>query len=200
MIGRIIGEVVAKDCPFVTIMTQGGVGYDVALVLDFFAKSVQGALISVETLLVIKDDAHTLYGFENLAQKRLFARLIRVSGVGAKMAHALLSSMSVTDLVAAISAGDEKTLTRVPGVGKKLAGRLCLELQDTLSKSSEALGLSDGLEYSNVAQINNAKDDAIMALLGLGYKKAEIDRALDGLVQTDTQSLLKAALARLVPF
>lgn len=186
MIACILGEVLALSAPKAVLLTQGGLGYEVHLTAGAFTKMRLGSVINVPCTLVIKDDAHTLYGFEDDAQKTLFGQLIKTQGVGAKMAMALLSSFDCADLINAICNQDTTRLCQVPGVGKRMAQRLILELKDALPKTCAH---------------PSARGDVERALLGLGYSKDETQKTLDAIpIADDTQALLKAALAYLARF
>ncbi|HET7314325.1 Holliday junction branch migration protein RuvA [Salinisphaera sp.] len=201
MIGRLRGRIVEKQPPRLVI-DVGGVGYEVdAPMSTFFALSQQAGEVTLLTQMVVREDAILLYGFAEDAERRLFRELIKVSGVGAKLALTVLSGMSVADFVATIEADDAARLTGLPGVGKKTAARLLVEMRDKLSGTDIAPGLNGapaqaGLEPDG----SGARADARHALIALGYKPAEADRLLRGIdtESLDSEALIREALKRAV--
>jgi Holliday junction DNA helicase RuvA len=156
-----------------------------------------GETLILHTHLVVREDAQLLYGFADKRDRQLFRELIRLNGVGPKLALALMSSLTVDELVRCVQAQDTSVLVKIPGVGKKTAERLLVELKDRF-KAWEALpGMSDlGIEPSAGASVSNAENDALSALLSLGYKPQEASRAVaavkeDGLSSED---LIRRAL------
>ena len=153
-----------------------------------------GAEITLHTHLVVREDAHSLYGFAHLAERALFRELIRVSGVGPRLALLILSGMSVELFGRCVRDGDAASLTRLPGIGKKTAERLIIELRDRidgLSGDSAAVGLAGGLIVAPEAR---PADDAISALVSLGYKLPEASRMVQSL---ETDGLSSEAIIRL---
>lgn len=167
MIGRITGNLIEKNPPTICIDVNG-IGYEIDIPMStLYDLPELGQRISLHTHLSIRDDAHVLFGFGSAAERSAFRALIKVSGIGPKTALAILSSLSVDDLSAAIEAEDIALLTRAPGIGKKTAERMLLELRDkfTLSTSSSVSASSD-------------RSDILNALLALGYNQTEINKAL----------------------
>ena len=163
MIGRIQGIVVEKDFPQV-IVSVGGVGYEIDVPMStFYPLPRTGEEVTLLTHMVVREDAHLLFGFLTANERAAFRQLLKISGVGPKVALAVLSGLSVEDLAAAVGAEDAARLTKIPGIGKKTAERLVLELRDKLPKVVPAA--------RSQAAADNA--DVVNALLGLGYNERE---------------------------
>lgn len=175
MIGRLRGTLAEKQPPYLLI-DVGGVGYEVEAPLSTFSSlPVVGAETELFTQLVVRDDAHLLFGFATRRERSMFRALTRISGVGAKLALAVLSGMSPDEFSACIAEGDVTRLTRLPGVGKKTAERLLVELRDKLDVPVTSGGF--GAISAGSAE-GSASGDAVAGLLALGYKPAEAERAL----------------------
>jgi Holliday junction DNA helicase RuvA len=169
VIGRLSGRLVEKHPPQI-IVDVGGVGYELDVPMStFYQLPAAGEPVTLHTHQVVREDAHQLFGFATDEERRVFRQLLKISGVGARLALAVLSGLSVADLHAAVSAQDGSRLTRVPGVGKKTAERLLLELRDKLDAVAvvSAAGTGDG----QAGDITNA-------LLALGYNEREAGWAL----------------------
>jgi Holliday junction DNA helicase RuvA len=166
VIGRLIGRLASKHPPQL-LVDVGGVGYEVEVPMStFYSLPAAGEAVTLFTHLVVREDAHVLYGFASLEERTAFRQLIRISGVGARTALAVLSGLSVGDLAQAVALQDAQILTKVPGIGKKTAERLLLELKGRLADARPgAAGSSDILN----------------ALLGLGYSEKEAQAAVKGL-------------------
>ena len=194
MIGRLRGVLVWKQPPGLMIDAHG-VGYELEASLTTFQTLPEvGAEITLHTHLAVREDAHTLYGFAHLTERTLFRELIRVSGVGPRLALLILSGMSVELFGRCIHDGDAASLTRLPGIGKKTAERLIIELRDRigeLGSYSATVGLAGG---SIVAPEARPVDDAISALVSLGYKLPEASRMVQSL---ETDGLSSEAIIRL---
>jgi len=163
VIGRIQGIVVEKNFPQV-IVSVNGVGYEIDVPMStFYPLPRTGEEVTLLTHLVVREDAHLLYGFLTAGERAAFRQLLKISGVGPKVALSVLSGLSVDDLAAAVAAEDATRLTKIPGVGKKTAERLVLELRDKLPKVVPA-GRSEAAA---------ANADVVNALLGLGYNERE---------------------------
>ena len=196
MIAMIKGEVVALSVPVVCVMTAGGVGYNIEMAVNDFCRMQLGEMVNLHTHLAVREDQHSLYGFCYPSDKEVFKKLIKINGVGAKMALAILSSMSATDLAEHIAANNETALTRIPGVGKKTAQRLIIEMTGKLDAGDRlSLDKPKGTQMQLVYEIESA-------LIGLGYKEKEAQSAIKQCYQDgmDTQSLLKSALKVLSGF
>lgn len=170
MIAHLRGTLLSKR-PGQAIVEAGGVGYDVALSIpSFTALPAEGGLVALHIYTVVREDALALFGFLNLEEKRLFERLITVSGVGPKLAITILGGLSPERTITAIRSQDHATLTRIPGVGKKLAERLVVELKDKLEDMAAApVATSAG----------PAADDVLSALVNLGYQRPAAQRAIE---------------------
>lgn len=171
MIGRLAGTVAAKSPPQVLVDVQG-VGYEVDVPMSTFcALPPTGGAVTLLTHQVVREDAHVLFGFLSHDEREAFRQLIRISGVGPRTALALLSGLSVADLAAAVSEQQAGRLVKVPGIGKKTAERLLLELK---GKLGDALG-------SAASSRSGAHPDISQALLALGYNEREAETALKAL-------------------
>jgi holliday junction DNA helicase RuvA len=172
MIGAVRGRIVAKSPPQLTVEV-GGLGYELeAPMSTFFHLPAIGAEVQLLTHLVVREDAHVLYGFATEDERRLFRSLIRVSGVGPKIALALLSGISVSAFAQCVRNEDSTALTRVPGVGRKTAERLIIEMRDRLTPPTGSTAASAAPAGSS------AVSEAYGALVALGYRPAEADRLL----------------------
>ncbi len=189
MIGFLEGTLVSKLPPQLTL-DVGGVGYEIqAPMSTFYGLPKSGEPLRLVTHLVIRDDAHVLYGFASEAERALFRSLLKVSGVGARIALGILSGISVEGFRRCVVEKDIVALTRLPGIGRKTAERLLVEMPDRLP----AQDLSGGDGGDGVA---NAQGEAHGALLALGYKPAEASRMLKDLDATrlGTEELIREAL------
>ena len=195
MIGFLRGRLTAKHPPQLLI-DVGGVGYEVeAPMSTFYGLPPTGTDISLFTHLVVREDAHVLFGFGTERERRLFRELIKVSNVGPKLALALLSGMSVDSFLLCIEAQDADTLVRIPGVGRKTAERLLIEMKDrikTFSALEAVLPRAEGMPPA----ANEAQAEAFSALVALGYKPAEITRLLKGVdpAAKTVEDLIRGAL------
>jgi holliday junction DNA helicase RuvA len=172
MIAHLRGTLLAKH-PNQAIVETHGVGYDVTISVPTFTEMpAAGAEVALHIHTHVREDALSLYGFLRLAEKQLFEKLLTVSGIGPKLAITILSGMPADEMVGAIRGGDLARLTRIPGIGKKTAERMVLELRDKLPA---ATGASDA---SSIALASPVEEDVISALVNLGYQRAAADRAL----------------------
>ena len=168
MIGRIAGRLLAKQPPQV-LVDVAGVAYELDVPMStFYNLPASGEAVTLFTHLVVREDAHILYGFATLEERAAFRQLIRISGVGARTALAVLSGMSVADLAQAVAAQEAGRLTRIPGIGKKTAERLLLELKGRLAEAQAPGGAEKPA-------------DVVNALLALGYSEKEALGAVRGL-------------------
>jgi holliday junction DNA helicase RuvA len=189
VIGFLRGTLVLKEPPRLTL-DVGGVGYELeAPMSTFYMLPETGQPVRLATHLLIRDDAHVLFGFHSDAERRLFRSLLKVSGVGARIALGVLSGMSVESFTQCVLEKDVASLTRLPGVGRKTAERLLVEMPDRLRSELPGIG---------AAPIAQGQELAQGALLALGYKPAEAARMLDGLDATalGTEELIREALKR----
>jgi Holliday junction DNA helicase RuvA len=177
MIGSLRGKLLSKQPPFLSI-DVGGVGYELeAPMSTFYTLPVVGAEVTVCTHLVIRDDAHILYAFGTERERRLFRELLKVSNVGPKIALALLSGISVDGFLQCVEAEDTDALVRVPGVGRKTAERLLVEMRDRV-KSFGAVAATS-LAIPGTEGVNpGIQSEAFSALVALGYKPPEVTRLL----------------------
>lgn len=186
MIGRLAGTLSEKRPPTVVVDVQG-IGYEVDVPMStFFLLPATGSAVVLHTHLVVREDAHLLFGFATEEERRVFRQLLKISGVGARTALSLLSGMSVSELYLAVSSQDGARLTRIPGIGKKTAERLLLELRDKLGTGAPA-----ALAGSPAA----VRSDSLNALLALGYSEKEAGLALAKVPpETPVQDAIRQAL------
>lgn len=200
MIGRLSGVVLELQ-PSWLLLDVHGVGYELEIPLSTLEQlPAVGQSTTVHTHLVVREDAHLLYGFASHQERTLFRALIKISGVGPKLALSLLSGMEPDQLLRCLQQGEVTALTRIPGVGKKTAERLIVEMRDRVSTlMTTSTSTSTSTSNSWLPAINAAQE-AEQALISLGYKPADALRALDGIDATglDTASLLRAALRSMV--
>lgn len=196
MIGFLRGKLIAKTPPQLLLDVQG-VGYEVeAPMTTFYDLPQLGEEVQLFTHLVIRDDAHILFAFSTEADKTLFRLLIKVNGVGPKMALTILSGQSSTEFRRCIHDNDIQTLIRLPGVGKKTAERLVIEMRDRLPESSQNEIIEEvqgGLSYSTRT---NPKQEAISALCALGYKSQDAHKMVKNLSSEikSCEEIIKLAL------
>ena len=177
MIGRISGTLVEKNPPSITVDVQG-LGYEVDVPMStFYNLPAAGEKVSLHTHLVVREDGHYLYGFATPDERAAFRQLLKISGIGARTALAVLSGMSVGELAQAVTLQGAGRLTKIPGIGKKTAERLLLELRDRLPKTLAAGGVKVGAGDT----AGDALADIMNALLALGYNEREALAAMKGL-------------------
>ena len=200
MIGRLRGTLAEKQPPHL-LLDVGGVGYEVEVPMTtLYRLPPQGEIVTLHTHLVVREDAHLLYGFGEKRERELFRELIRLNGVGPKLALALMSSLEVDELVRCVQAQDTVALVKVPGVGKKTAERLLVELKDRF-KAWENLPAIAPLVLPNQASVAaSAEADAVSALVSLGFKPQEASRAVAAVEGEDLSSeeLIRRALKGMV--
>jgi len=171
MIGRLTGLLLEKNPPQIVIDVQG-VGYELDVPMStFYSLPATGERLSLHTHLIVREDGHSLYGFATDGERAAFRQLLRIAGIGARTALAVLSGMSVAELAQTVAMQEPERLTRVPGIGKKTAERLLLELRDKLPKT---------LTVSKTA-VQASGSDILHALLALGYSEREAQGALSQL-------------------
>ena len=192
MIARISGELLEVRLTSLVI-EAGGLGYEVLVAPDIAASLQVGERIELFTSQVIREDSSTLFGFRNTQARELFNQVQTVSGVGPKVAHSLLSSFTPDDLRIAIGSGDLKSLEKVPGIGKKVASRIVLELQDKFGNQMQQRELIGGKWRASLRD----------ALTSLGYSTREADSAIDKTLesvekpdQMELSELLKISLSQ----
>lgn len=195
MIGALRGTLVHKRPPAL-LLDVNGVGYELeAPMSTFYVLPAPGATVSLYAHMVVREDAQLLYGFATEAERRLFRDLLRVSGVGPKIGLALLSGITVDAFAVCVETQDVETLVRVPGIGRKTAERLVVELRDRVRGPDAALA---GGEQSapQAAGARGAAAEAYSAMVALGYRPAEVTRLLQG-VKTPglaTEDIIREAL------
>lgn len=194
MIGRLSGRLALKQPPLL-LLDVGGVGYEVEAPMSTFYKlPAVGESVTLQTHLTVRDDAHLLFGFATATEKALFRELIKISGVGPKLALTVLSGVSVEDFWNTIRAGDAARLTKLPGVGRKTADRLVIEMRDKAGAEGETgVGIRLAIDGS-------ALGEAKSALAALGYKPAEIQRFTEAVYKDgmSTEQIIQEALKRAV--
>lgn len=202
MIGFVRGVLVYKEPPQL-VVDVGGVGYEVEAPMSTWATLPGlGAEVHLRTHLLIREDQHQLFGFASEAERRLFRDLLKVSGVGARIALAILSGITVEGFVRCVQLRDTAALTRVPGVGRKIAERLVMEMGDRIGELAAAGVVSAAAPASSAAPVAATAEAEVMnALLSLGYKSAEARHMIEqaGATHTDTAELLRAALRAAAP-
>ncbi|MGM0783069.1 MAG: Holliday junction branch migration protein RuvA [Pseudomonadota bacterium] len=200
MIGRLRGTLLDKQPPWL-VVDVGGVGYELeASMTTLVALPGVGEGVSLYTHLVVRDDAHLLYGFAREQERALFRALIRVNGIGPKLALAILSGMDEEAFMHCVMDDDAKALTRLPGVGKKTAERLIIEMRDRFPHWERQDGVALPTQPASASMDLPGSDplaDAEAALVSLGYKPAEAAKMLVGLEDDlSTEAMIKAALTR----
>lgn len=180
MIGRLRGTLIYKQAPDL-VLDVGGVGYELLASMTTFIELPEiDNEVMLFTHLIVREDAHTLYAFSSDVERELFRTLLKVNGVGPKMALAIVSGMSASEFGILIHSGDITGLTRLPGVGKKTAERLIIEMRDRLLKPEDQQQLS-GLSKPP----RNIEDEAIAALLALGYKPVQASKMVSSSYNKD---------------
>jgi holliday junction DNA helicase RuvA len=201
MIGRLSGILLEKQPPFILLDVQG-VGYELdAPMSTFYELPSVGDKVVLHTHMVVREDAQLLYGFSRKRERELFRELIKLNGVGPKLALALMSGLEPDELIRAVQAQDTSALVKVPGVGKKTAERLLVELKDRFKAWEtlpSALGaLSTGKQPARVA---SHSADAVSALIALGYKPQEASKAVSAVEEEglSSEELIRRALKGMV--
>ena len=177
MIGFIKGNLLQKQPPFL-LVDVNGVGYELeAPMSTFYDLPVELEPVSLYVHLVVREDAQLLYGFSDQEQRELFRSLLKINGVGPRVGLAILSTLNTSEFVSCIQNEDAAALTRVPGIGKKTAERMIIDMRDRIAN----LGIVNGLSGASapLTAVDNPVQDAMGALIALGYKPAEASRAVD---------------------
>ena len=198
MIGRLEGEIIEKHAPYLLLDVKG-VGYELEAPMSTFYELPEcGETVMLHTHLLVREDAHTLYAFKQIRDRSLFRNLLKVNGVGAKMALAILSGMDSGAFAQCIHHGDVDSLVRIPGVGKKTAERLILDMRDRLDQEittsvagngKRAGGVNGHAEQDPIA-------DAVSALVSLGYKPNEASRMVSNIdsKNQNSEEIIRLAL------
>lgn len=191
MIGRITGTLIEKNPPAVVVDVHG-LGYEIDVPMStFYNLPATGEKVSLFTHLAIREDGHFLYGFGTMDERAAFRQLLKVSGIGARTALSVLSGMSVTELAQAISRQEAGGIIKVPGIGKKTAERLLLELRDKLPKTMAAGSIKVGAGETAM----DATADILNALLALGYNEREALGAMKNIpAETSVSDGIRQAL------
>lgn len=182
MIGRLQGQLIEKNPPELLIDVRG-VCYEIfAPMSTFYRLGDLGSETSLHTHLVVREDAHVLYGFSQREERSLFRNLIKVNGIGPKMALAILSGMEAHEFAHCIRVGNTDALVRVPGIGKKTAERLLIEMRDRLR---DEVSVSSKTDHASGFSANREFDDAVSALIALGYKPNDAIKAIERVAEPD---------------
>jgi Holliday junction DNA helicase RuvA len=193
VIGHLRGRLAAKHPPLL-LVDVGGVGYEVeAPMSTFYGLPAVGSEVSLHTHLVVREDAHVLFGFGTERERSLFRELIKVSGVGPRIALGILSGVSAEEFHRCVESQDVASLTRIPGIGRKTAERLIIEMRDRL----KALGTTAFVTGTGApVAASSPHAEAFSALVALGYKPAEVTRLLQKVdpAVTSTEELIRHAL------
>lgn len=193
MLSRLTGKLIEKTPPQIVI-DVGGVGYEVDVSMQtFYLLPPLGETVQLYTQLVVREDAHLLFGFATAAERATFRQLVKVSGIGAKTALGILSAMTADELAQAVAQEDVKRLSSAPGIGKKTAERMVLELRGKLVSEQTAAGLFAP------ATAPDETDDIVSTLLALGYNEREAKAAVKGIpAGTDVSEGVRLALKNLL--
>jgi Holliday junction DNA helicase RuvA len=194
MIGRLRGTLLDKQPPYLLLDVQG-VGYELqAPMTTFYELPATGGTVTLYTHLAVREDAHQLYGFAKTSDRELFRHLLRVNGVGARLALTILSGMDAGAFAGCIQAGDTAALVRLPGVGRKTAERLIVEMRDRLEALSGITLVEPGTAIPRA--LATPTEEAVTALIGLGYKPPEASRMVRAIdtANLSSEEIIRAAL------
>ena len=201
MIGRLRGTLAEKQPPHL-LLDVNGVGYELEVPMTtLYRLPAVGEPLSLHTHQVVREDVHLLYGFFEKRERELFRELIRLNGVGPKLALALMSGLEVDELVRCVQAQDTAALVKVPGVGKKTAERLLVELKDRFKAWESIPSIAPLVVEPQLAQaVSSAENDAVSALISLGYKPQEASRAVAAVKEDgmSSEDLIRRALRGMV--
>ena len=186
MIVGLVGQVLKKEPTHLHLLTSGGVVYEVFVSLQCSA-AIKNEEVTLHTTMIVREDAQQLYGFLNLNEKRMFDTLIKINGVGPKVAMAICSTFTPQSFAQVVEAKDVAMLKKVPGIGPKSAGRILVELS----------GFSLELASDGKTAVGQAKQEAQLALESLGFKKEAVEKTLAMIHEESTEALVKAALKKL---
>lgn len=196
MIGLLRGRILGKQPPQL-LLDVHGVGYEVdAPMTTFYDLPAVGEEVTLFTHLVVREDSHTLFGFAKFADRDLFRNLLKVNGVGARLALGILSGMEPAVFIGCIQAGDTSALVKLPGIGKKTAERLIIELRDRLELPAESASVTPATAMPAATPV----EDAVSALVGLGYKPQEASRMVRTLetANLSSEEIIRSALQAVV--
>jgi Holliday junction DNA helicase RuvA len=195
MIGSLRGRLAAKQAPGI-IIDCAGVGYEVETPMSTFLElPAIGAELFIHTHMLVREDAQLLYGFGTIDERHLFRTLLKVSGVGAKMGLAILSAMTASDFARYVQLEDAAMLVKIPGVGKKTAERLIIEMRDKFDNGPGQSSVAGTVRVSG-----DSRSEAVDALVSLGYKPAEVKRLLSQIDIKDksAEDIIRLALRQVV--
>ena len=196
MIGMLRGKLIERQAPDL-MLDVNGVGYELqASMMTFYDLPELGQEVTLHTHFVVREDAQILYAFSSTAERSLFRTLLKVNGVGPKMALAIVSGMTVDEFAERVKAGDAIGLTRLPGVGKKTAERLIIEMRDRLPKTEGASSAQGASKPDPLSIKNNPEEEAVNALLALGYKPTEASKMVSRQANQDlsVEAMIRNAL------
>ena len=202
MIGRIRGTLADKQPPEI-LVDVAGVGYEIHMPMtSFYQLPAVGEEVVVYTHFVVREDAQLLFGFADKMERGLFRELIKANGVGPKLGLAILSGMSAGQFLASVQNEDVSALVSLPGIGKKTAERLVVELKDRLAKFGKAQSIvvpppsGDLLSKNTIVEVNDAREEAQSALIALGYKPAQASKLVDSVYNEgmESEALIREAL------
>ncbi|WP_338516892.1 Holliday junction branch migration protein RuvA [Alteromonas gracilis] len=202
MIGRIRGTLAEKQPPEI-LVDVAGVGYEIHMPMtSFYQLPAVGEEVVVYTHFVVREDAQLLFGFADKMERGLFRELIKANGVGPKLGLAILSGMSATQFLASVQNEDVSALVSLPGIGKKTAERLVVELKDRLAKFGKAQSIAvpppsaDLLSSNTIVEVNDAREEAQSALIALGYKPAQASKLVESVYTEgmESEALIREAL------
>ena len=202
MIGRIRGTLAEKQPPEI-LVDVAGVGYEIHMPMtSFYQLPAVGDEVVVYTHFVVREDAQLLFGFADKMERGLFRELIKANGVGPKLGLAILSGMSASQFLARVQNEDVSALVSLPGIGKKTAERLVVELKDRLAKFGKAQSIavpppsSDLLSANTFVEVNDTREEAQSALIALGYKPAQASKLVDSVYSEgmESEALIREAL------
>ena len=202
MIGRIRGTLAEKQPPEI-LVDVAGVGYEIHMPMtSFYQLPAVGEEVVVYTHFVVREDAQLLFGFADKMERGLFRELIKANGVGPKLGLAILSGMSASQFLASVQNEDVSALVSLPGIGKKTAERLVVELKDRLAKFGKAQSIAvpptsgDLLSTNTIVAVNDAREEAQSALIALGYKPAQASKLVDSVYKEgmESEALIRESL------
>ena len=196
MIAYIQGKITHKTPTEIYLETNSGVAYLINISLNTYAQLESLDQIKIFTHLIVKEDSHSLYGFATEQEKHLFIKLLSVSGIGPNTARVILSGMTPDDVVRTIASNDHIRFAKVKGIGPKTAQRIILDLKDKLT-----IEITES-DINMIKQGNSAQDEALSALLTLGFPKNVVEKTLTGIINSaesslDSEQLIKAVLKKL---
>jgi Holliday junction DNA helicase RuvA len=197
MIGYLSGKLLEKEANSV-IIDVNGVGYEVMIPLStFYELGEIGSDVALRIYTYVREDTLSLFGFKTLREKELFLKLVSVSGIGAKSGIGILSGMSADEIINAIRSNNLVRLNSIPGIGKKTAERIVIELRDKINTiSADVPETSQSIETTQVSSGNDVYDDAVSALTNLGYQRQSAEKALNQAMQEGTEMSVQKLLRR----